>query len=83
MLNCILIELIDGSRRTFAFPDQADAEKWYEECRQEWNDGRTVVFHLPGSATAMYDGDSIAHIELVARETLTENIDCFPTVIFG
>ena len=46
MLNCILVELTDGSLRAYAYPDQESAEISYRECREEWNAGHNLIFYL-------------------------------------
>lgn len=69
--TCILIELTDGSVRAFKYPDEEMAATWYEECRGEWNAGRTIIFNLRRSSvnrfapsTEMHDGDGVSHLGL-------------------
>jgi hypothetical protein len=44
--TCVVVELVDGSLHAYVYPDKAIAESVYDECREEWNAGRTLVFNL-------------------------------------
>ena len=59
----------------FSYLDEESAEGQFRECRAEWNEGRSLMFHLARSSTNRfvppcidYLGDEVAHIELTSRE---------------
>jgi hypothetical protein len=41
--TCIVVAFVDGSLRAYDFLDEDSAARWYGECGQEWNAGRSVV----------------------------------------
>jgi hypothetical protein len=86
-VNCILVELTDGSIRAYAYPDDESAESWYRECRAEWNAGRNLIFYLRpgyGASYAMHAGDSVTHLELEALAHVKDRgIDYREAVVFG
>ncbi|MDX6453852.1 MAG: hypothetical protein QOH16_3901 [Gaiellaceae bacterium] len=88
VVNCILVELTDGNLQAYAYPDEETAATWYRECRDEWNEGRNVIFHLPqrahGPSTVMHFPDDVAHLELTTREALgTRGVEYREAVTFG
>jgi hypothetical protein len=87
-VKCILVEFVDGSFRAFDYPDEDSAQRWYDECRSEWNAGRNVVFYLRptrfGLSSEMHDGGLVAHLELTTREVAeAQGAECLSALIFG
>ena len=88
MLNCIVLELTNGTTVAYSYPDEHSAQEWYRECRLEWNEGRTLTFHMPkrsrGAAMQIHPADDVAHLGLATRDELTaRGIDYAEAVTFG
>lgn len=85
--SCILVELTTGPVYGFDYPDEETAEGWYQECRNEWNEGRNVVFYWRsrhGTATAIHDADDVAHLEVTTREDAEgRGAVCVTAVTYG
>jgi hypothetical protein len=88
VVNCIVLELTDGTLLAYGYPDEESAATWYQECRQEWNAGRNLIFYLPprrhAQSNEMHTGDDVAHIELTTRESVEQRgIEYREAVIFA
>lgn len=88
MVNCIVVELTDGSLRAYVYPDEESARSWHAECHEEWNKGRNLIFHFPKGSyrglNEIHSGDEVAHLRLATRESVTAaNIDHRDAMIFG
>jgi hypothetical protein len=87
--TCIVVAFVDDSLRAYDFLDEDSAARWYGECGQEWNAGRSVVFYLRparrlGGSSVMHSGDEVAHLELTTPEDAqARGVECSPAVIFG
>lgn len=89
--SCILVELTDASLWAFSYPDEESARAHFNECRSEWNAGRTLIFYLARNSTNRFAppvveflGDEVAHIELTSREEAERrNVDVRRAVVHG
>jgi hypothetical protein len=87
VVNCIVVELTDGSVRAYSYPDEESAEAWYRECRAEWNAGRNLIFYFRrthGPSSEMHFADNVAHLELASGDSVkSRGVESREAVIFG